>query len=133
MAALLLWVAVKGRRHRQLRPCTAGEAWRVLPHVHAACTHSSTESLPLPPPFAVHSQVFSKYKSSVTGIVSSSATLASSAVRSLGSPHQLLSAHLHARYDMLVWQTLVNYVLLGVSHLPSSSAQNVGQCCASSC
>lgn len=46
MAALLLWVAVKGRRHRQLRPCTAGEAWRVLPHAHAACTHSSTESLP---------------------------------------------------------------------------------------
>lgn len=77
------------------------------------CTHSSTESLSPPTPLTVHSQVFSKYKSSVTGIVSISATLASSAVRSLGSPHQLLSAHLHARYDMLVWQTLVNSVLLG--------------------
>ena len=96
------------------------------------CTHSSTESLTTPP-LAGHSQVFSKYKSGVTGIVSISATLASSAVRSLGSPHQLLGAHLHARYDMLVWQTLANSVLLGISHLPSSSAQNVGQCCASSC
>lgn len=88
---------------------------------HGVCCHMymqpapTAQQSPFPThtPFAVHSQVFSKYKSSITGIVSISATLASSAVRSLGSPHQLLSAHLHARYDMLVWQTLVNSVLLG--------------------